>query len=249
MLRFSSARLWRLALGGTLVAGGCLHTPTPAPVSPPAGRAERIGKPQTADVQIAIARALEERGDTEQAVRAYAHAVELDPTRGDACARLAVLHDKQGKFDESARWYERALKLRPNDQDIYADRGYSRYLQGQWDAAERDLREALRLKPDHLRAHNNLGLVLARAGRDDAALASFRRAGCGEAEARSNLAYAMTLSRRWDEAAEQYRLALAQDASCAAAQKGLRHLERLAENLRARPAGDIVPVSASEPAP
>ena len=137
-------------------------------------------------------------GDT----RVVEYQASSDPNRADACARLAVLHDKQGKFPESAQWYERALALRPNDPDILADRGYSRYLQQQWQLAENDLRQALWLKPDHRRAHNNLGLVLARAGRVDDALASFRQAGCRESEARANLAYALTLRGRLSKASD-----------------------------------------------
>src|SRR5207249_10438430 len=70
-----------------------------------------------------------------------------------------------------------------------------------------------------------LGLLLGRTGRDDDALAEFRKAGCTEADARVNLAFALSLERRWPEARGQYRQALAADASSAPARKGLKELE------------------------
>jgi Tfp pilus assembly protein PilF len=235
-------RVWWAQVGFVLVVlaaqGGCGHVP-PLSSSLPAVSASATGgavsKAQQADVQIALGRMLEGEGQVGPAVRAYTLALQKDPGRADACARLAVLHDRQGKFEESARWYERALTLRPDDPDVLADRGYSRYLQQRWQEAEEDLRRALRLKPDHRRAHNNLGLVLARLGRSDEALASFRRAGCDEAEARANLAYALTLERHLDEAVEQYEVALGHDPSCAVAAKGLKTLKQVVAKLEPSP--------------
>ena len=71
------------------------------------------------------------------------------------------------------------------------------------------------------RAHTNLGLLLARTDRRDKAMTEFARAGCTEAEARANLAFALTLEQKPDEARQQYELALAVDSTSKAAQKGL----------------------------
>jgi len=180
---------------------------------------------QVADVQVGYARSLEKRGEQEQALARYGEAVKHDPERADAWGRLAVLHDRQGRFGESAQMYARALALHPGDPDVYCNVGYSFYLQQRWAEAEMNLRQAIALRPDHARAHNNLGLVLARTGRDDLALAEFRKAGCGEADARVNLAFALSLERRWPEAQRNYRQALAANASSAPARKGLKELE------------------------
>jgi tetratricopeptide (TPR) repeat protein len=90
-----------------------------------------------------------------------------------------------------------------------------------------NLRQALALQPDHARAHNNLGLVLARNGQGEAALAEFHKAGCSDAAARVNLAFALTLERNWSEARQQYVEASRVDPSSLAARNGQRELDRL----------------------
>src|SRR4051812_10367624 len=80
---------------------------------PPSRTEETLGPPtaaQEADVQIALGRAAEQRGEFGEAMAAYRAALERDRRRADACVRLAVIHDRQGEFGESAGWYRRALE-------------------------------------------------------------------------------------------------------------------------------------------
>jgi Flp pilus assembly protein TadD len=188
---------------------------------------------QKADVQIAYGRTLEKRGALEQARAVYLEALQNDPSRADACDRLAVLLDQQGKFDEARDWHDKALATQPNNPDFNCNFGYTLYLQGSTAAAEESLRRCLSLAPEHARAHNNLGLVLAHTSRRDEALAEFRRAGCSEADAQANLAYALTLERRWAEARTCYERALAADPSATFPKKGLQELNHLAAKVAA----------------
>ena len=104
-------------------------------------------------------------------------ALKNDPHRADANQRLAVVHDRLGRFQESAGYYAKALAAAPGDAEIFCDKGYSLYLQRRWAEADMCLRQAIALKPRLARAHNNLGLLLARDGKVDEALAEFRAAG------------------------------------------------------------------------
>jgi tetratricopeptide (TPR) repeat protein len=90
-----------------------------------------------------------------------------------------------------------------------------------------NLRQALALAPEHRRAHNNLGLVMARTGRSEDALAEFRKGGCGAADSHANLAFALTLQRQWPEARQHYQLALNADPHSASARKGLDEVSAL----------------------
>jgi Flp pilus assembly protein TadD len=175
------------------------------------------------------------RGLTAEALVAYHEALQLDADRGDAWLRLAILHDQVGKFQEAREFYRKALALMPGNPDIFCNMGYSLYLQQQWRDAEMNLRQAIALAPTHRRAHNNLGFVLARMARSEEALAEFAKGGCGESDARANLAFALTMERNWPEARKQYEAALAADADSATAKKGLQELEVLAAKLAARP--------------
>jgi tetratricopeptide (TPR) repeat protein len=224
-----------LAIGLAGLATGCHHLPHTAfhPAQHPPSildggdRQVRLNGAQEADVQIALGRTLERQGDIPKAMAAYQDALRRDAHRADAYLRLAVLNDRQGKFAESAELYQQALSARPGDPDIYSDKGYSLYLQRRWAEAEMSLRQAIVLKPDHARAHNNLGLVLAQTGRLDPALAEFHQGGCSPADAQINLAYALTLQRRWPEARQHFQLALAADGTSAPARDGLAQLDRL----------------------
>jgi len=217
-----------LALAAALQQG-CQFGNLSLPVLPRSGGADspNLSASQVADIQVGMGRSLEKRGEVGQAVTAYAQAYEKDPKRVDACIRLGVLADARGKFPDALKWYRKALDLQPENPDIYCDLGYSLYLQGQWAAAEANLRKALALAPDHQRAHNNLGLVLGRAGRCDDALAEFRRGGCSQAGAHSNLAFVLTLRGSWADAREHYLLALKEEPSLALARKGLHELDAL----------------------
>jgi Tfp pilus assembly protein PilF len=180
---------------------------------------------QVADVQLTLARSLEQQGKMEQALEAYRTAVEKDPRRTTGYWRMANLLSRMGQFEESEVMYQEALKRQAKNPDLLCDYGYSLYLQRRWAESEERLRQAIALKPTHKRAHNHLGLVLAQAEQSDAALAEFRKAGCTVAEARSNLALVMTLNHRWDDAREQYERALDSDPNSATAQTGLENLE------------------------
>src|SRR5262249_30838574 len=149
-------RTWQRLMIGAAVTGlgvlaGCRHSSS----TPPEPKVT-LTSAQVGDVQVALARTLENRGELRQAIQCYAEAVRNDPARADAWARMALLSDKEGMFAESAQYYQRALALRPNDADTYCNMGYGLYLQQRWPEAEGALRRAIELRPDHQRAQNNL---------------------------------------------------------------------------------------------
>jgi Flp pilus assembly protein TadD len=220
--------VFRLAFW-VFAAVGCQHnrpafTSLSAPEEDPA---PVLKARQAADIRVALGRTLEKRGDLEQAQAAYLEALKEDPSRGDACARLAVLYDRQGKCAEAAEFHRRAHDLGGDSAALYVNQGYSFYLQGRWADAEASLRQAIALDPANPRAHNNLGLALAHAGQADEALAEFRRAGCTEAEAQSNLAFALAVEGSWAEARAHYEQALTLDPHSVPARKALRSLDSL----------------------
>lgn len=176
---------------------------------------------QQADEKMARARSLEKKGQIEQAIGIYQDVVKQDNSRPDAYHRLAILHDMKGECDKARGFYHAALERDSRNAEVLCDFGYSCYLQRRWREAEEHLSQAIALQPDMARAHNNLGLLLARTGRQDGAMTEFARGGCTEADARANLAFALTLEQQWVAARQQYELALAVDSTSRAAQKGL----------------------------
>jgi len=200
----------------------------PARPAPAAEPSIELNLEQKADVEMAMGRSLERKGRIDQAIKVYRDVIRKDDRRGDAYHRLAVLYDKKGDSKESARCYREALKRTTDCAELYADFGYSCYLRRRWGEAEANLRKALRLDGELTKARNNLGLLLARTERPEEALSEFRRAGCSPSDAHTNLAFAMVLDERWDEARREYELALDADPSSPAAQEGLSALGAMA---------------------
>src|SRR5438128_537544 len=107
-----SKRFWQGSVAAALwMAGlsGCQQAPLrpqgPALSLGGADERAKITARQAADVQVALGRSLEMRGEGEQAMAVYREALRRDPNRADAYVRLAILCDQQGKFDESAGLY------------------------------------------------------------------------------------------------------------------------------------------------
>jgi tetratricopeptide (TPR) repeat protein len=179
-------------------------------------------------LQLATARSLERRGQVAAAEQVYRQLTETATDNSAAFHRLAVLHEKQGSFDEARAWFDKALEIAPDDAALRCDAGYSSYLHGRYEEAEEHLRCALAKEPKLGRARNNLALVLARTGREAEALWEFRRGGCSDVESHLNVAFALTLERRWQEAQQHYHAAQAADPTSDAARQGLENVRHLA---------------------
>ena len=173
------------------------------------GTGSTLTDKQRAGVQMFVASQFESSNEPDRAVQAYREVIQKDPECAGAYHRLAILRDKAGKHDESFKLFHDAIRRDPKNPEIHCDLGYSLYLQRRWQDSENSLRRAIALRPNHNRAHNNLGLVLARTDRHQDALREFSQVGCTEAEARANLAHALLLESRWAEAEAQCERALA----------------------------------------
>lgn len=245
----NTMRCVAIRLAGTAVLLAGCHLPVPGTARREAY--EHHDRPlnarQVAEVQISLARSLEGRGEFDAALNAYRQAGEKDPRLTVAYWRMAVLLDKQGKFTESEPHYRQALKLDASNSDLLCDYGYSLYLQRRWGESEERLRKVIALHPDYARAHNHLGMLLAQLERTDEALVEFRKAGCSTADARSNLAFVMTLNHRWDEARRQYELAIEANPDSSVARTGLDNLATVVASATSG-RGSIALVNAELPA-
>lgn len=198
------------------------------PPPPPPQATPPLTPEQTAEIQMAFARGLERQGRTDEAKKIYLELVTTSPKRADVHHCLALLHDRKGECRAAEAYYQKALRLDPENAAAYCDLGYSYYLQQRWPDAEEQLRRAVALEPDLRRAHNNLGLLLTRTDREAEAFDAFAKAGCSEAEAHANVALALSLAERWDDARTHYQRALKLEPNLKSAQHGVASLESLA---------------------
>ncbi len=203
-----------------------------------ASLANEVRPDQKADVQMVMGRAMEREGKLEAAQEVYLNVIKMDPSRADAFHRLAILSEMLGDEEKTLANYRAALDRGANTSDFFCDFGYSLYLRKRWQDAERNLRHALSLKPDNKRAHVNLGLLLARTGRQNEAFQEFHLADCSEAEARANVAHALMLENRWDEAGQQIHQAFATNSASPPVQARMKKMTELISRVRADAGGD-----------
>lgn len=196
-------------------------------VDKPAGEV-MLSEGQVSDIQLTLARTLEQQGDLTGAMDGYKRVLELDHSNATAAWRVAVLYDRQGQPLQSESWYQRALQQAPENPEILADFGYSLYLKKRWSESEEYLTRSLKLSPENRRVRNNLGLLYAQTERRDMALEAFRKSGCSPAESFANVGLVATMNGDVVQAEEMFRKSLAADPSCTTAVQGLAAIQKTA---------------------
>jgi len=194
--------------------------------------------PDTAEVQIGLGRMYEKQGSHQAAMKAYVAALRHAPDHPDAHWRLGVLYDELGDFTSAEQSFRKSLTLNPRNPDCLCDYGYSLYLQTRWQDAETTLREALSIDRSHRRSHNILGIIKARHSQFSEANHHFQQAGCTNAECEENIAFAMILDNRLEQARDHYERALRFNPQ---SEKSQENLELLAPKLAKRSSGNTLP--------
>ena len=182
-------------------------------------------------MQLAVAQSVEEENHPDQAAKIYLDVIKKDSHSLVAYQRLGLLYAKQGQWALSQTYFEGAIKLAPKSPELQCDLGYAFYLQHRDKEAEACFKHALAFDANYGRAHNDLGLVMARGANENDALKEFARAGCTEAQAHANLALCYSMDNRLNDARLQYRLALAMDPNLAIAKSGIAALDKVDDKL------------------
>lgn len=117
-----------------------------------------------AEAQVWQGVEFEDQGRVEDAMRAYAKAIELNPSAVDAWTNLGSLHHKCGDNDDAIKCWLKALEINPehvasvyNLGVIFDDIGLLR-------SAECCYKRALALNPKHADSYYNLAVSLLKMG-------------------------------------------------------------------------------------
>lgn len=148
------------------------------------------------------------KGKSEDEIRFYKRAIELDPNFAMAYARVAVFHGNRNELDEAQPYAQKAFDLRDRVSErerFYISEKYYNYVLGDIDKAMEVLQTWTRLYPNDFIPHNNLALDYMYFGRyEDAlkeALEAVRLSPNNNA-ARENLIGSFMALDRFDEAGE-----------------------------------------------
>jgi len=166
----------------------------------------------------ALAHALAQRGEMDQAIAVFQDLVRLRPNDAAHVACLGATLKDRGRSQEANAVLEAAIAasrtaivLKPDSPHAHNALGSILEKQDKLSEAIIEYREALRLKPDLPNAHRNLGNVLRMQGNLDETIAAYREALRLEPdypEAHNNLGNALGDQGKLDEAIAEYRAAL-----------------------------------------
>ena len=106
----------------------------------------------------------------------FKHALTVAPPNVIVEDSLGLAMHKSGQLDEAVAHFEKALQMRPDDYTALLTMGVTRFYQGRVPEAIEYAQAAIRSQADAPKAHNLLGMALAKQNRNEAALDEMRRA-------------------------------------------------------------------------
>ncbi len=226
---------WALAVACVLPQLGCVgssqRTDTAALTgTPPNGAKQPAALPPAESARncLVVAESMSKAGQLPAAAQQYELARQYDPGQKNISRHLAVIYDKL-KIDGAARAeYDKALQESPHDANLVNDYGFFYYTRDDLQQAEQYFRKALALDAKHKCAWVNLGLTLARQGRDAESREAFEKV-LRPAEAWCNLALVLTTQGKIDEARKDYEAALLLEPGLQRARQALAKMDAAAK--------------------
>jgi len=155
--------------------------------------------------------ALQDQGETDQAITHYRQAIALRSNYAEAHYNLGRLLAEKGELSAAVIHYEKALAINPADAEAHNNLGATLFQSGRIDDAIPHYQKALEIQPNYAVASCNLANALLSKGDTDGAI-GYYLAGLAllpnQADAQYNLATALLRKGRTDEAIVHYKKTL-----------------------------------------
>jgi protein O-mannosyl-transferase len=132
--------------------------------------------PGSARAHYNLAKAYEDRGQLDAAMRHFREALAIYPLDADAAFGVGRIYDKQGVENDALNWYARATELNGHLANAHLNIGTIHYRRGDLALAETEFRSGLESEPNSPRLLIGLSLVRAALGDQLQAQENFRRA-------------------------------------------------------------------------
>jgi len=120
--------------------------------------------PRDIEPRVELGMLLLERGDLEQARKAFEGALSCEYSHKGAVRGMATTLHRMGKLSEAAYFYLSYLSEEPEDAEVLVNLGIVLDAQGEFELAIERFRKALELKPDSAAVHILLARALMRTG-------------------------------------------------------------------------------------
>ncbi len=140
-------------------------------------RAVGLGRNSTYGVESAQYLALSylQLEDTDNAIKAYQTAIQIDTSRDDSLVKLGNLYFSQEKYEEARVEYAEATRINPSTVNRYS-LGQAYLELGRYEDAQGQFNEIQRLSPLEAGGYLGMGLTFSRQGRHEDALGQFEEA-------------------------------------------------------------------------
>jgi len=140
-------------------------------------RAVGLGRNSTYGVESAqyLAMSYLQLGDTDNAIKAYQTAIQINPNRDDSHVTLGNVYFSQKKYEEARVEYAEATRINPSIVNRYS-LGQAYTELGRYAEAENQYSEIQRLAPEQAGGYLGMGSTLSRQGRYEDAIGQFEEA-------------------------------------------------------------------------
>ena len=169
--------------------------------------------PDQAAVRHSLAVIYRGTGDAERAIEELRRELELRSNSDSAHLMLGEILSDKGDIDAAEREFRQAIALRPSFWGNYDALGLALYRAGRYPAAAAAFERVIELQPDNANGFQRLGTVLNASGDTTKAIINYQRALAlaPTPKAYANLGFIYYGQKRFTDAAEAYRQALALD--------------------------------------
>jgi len=133
------------------------------------------GSSFAADAAQYLAMSYLQLGDTENAIKAYKSAFQIDPYRDDIHLKLGNLYFSQGKYEDARGEYAEAVRLNPSTVNRYS-LGQAYIELERFSDAETQYSEIQRLAPQQAGGYLGMGQIYSRQGNHEEAIRQFKEA-------------------------------------------------------------------------
>jgi tetratricopeptide (TPR) repeat protein len=133
------------------------------------------GSSFAADAAQYLAMSYLELDDSENAIKAYKSAFQIDPYRDDIRVKLGNLYFSQRKYEEARAEYAEAVRLNPSTVNRYS-LGQAYIELGRFSDAETQYSEIQHLAPQEAGGYLGMGQVYSRQGKHEEAIRQFKEA-------------------------------------------------------------------------
>ena len=165
-------------------------------------------RPRVYQIYVLLSSIAREQHDLDNAVAHLNRAIEVRPDVAKLHQYLGTILTEQQKFDQAAEHFQKSLQLDPDQFSVHHTLATIFHIRQNYDQAITHLNHALKLEPDSAKTLSRLGDVHAQNGNLNLATDFFKKALDSDPldmQNHSNLAQALALQGRYDEAIAQLR--------------------------------------------